>query len=64
MKMFLRVWQYLAEFYLEWEIFEAKVVQKNQNKHFIFSNIFPRKSWSLWDMLKNMIDQDRPEMRM
>ena len=28
MKTFSRLWQYLAEFFLEWEIFQIKIVQK------------------------------------
>ena len=28
MKMFLHLWQYLAEFFLEWGMFQTKVVEK------------------------------------
>jgi hypothetical protein len=29
MKTSLRVWSYLAEFFLEWEIFQVESVEKN-----------------------------------
>jgi hypothetical protein len=28
MNTFSRLWQYLAEFFLEWEMFQTKVVEK------------------------------------
>jgi hypothetical protein len=42
---------YLAKFFLEWEMFPTKVVEKNQNTHFMFNNFFffSRKSYRLWD---------------
>jgi hypothetical protein len=33
----LHLWQYLAKFVLEWEIFQIKIVEKI-NKQFIFNN--------------------------
>jgi len=33
--------RYLAEFFLEWEMFKDKSCTENQNTHFIFSNFFP-----------------------
>ena len=36
---------HLAEFFLEWEMYQTKVVEKNQITHFVFSKIFsPEKS--------------------
>jgi len=41
MKMYVFL-EYLAEFFLEWEMFQKKVVEKNQNTHFAFSNFLPK----------------------
>jgi hypothetical protein len=41
MKMFLHLWQYLAEFFLEWEIFWTKVVEKIKT-HLMFINSFSK----------------------
>jgi hypothetical protein len=43
----VHLWSHLAQFFLEWEIFRTKLVQKNQNTLFRFSNIFFRKSCRL-----------------
>ena len=48
---FSRLWQYRAEFILEWEIFHTKVVEKLKT-HFIFYNFFSRKSCRLWDNIE------------
>jgi hypothetical protein len=51
MNTFSHLWQYLAEFFLEWEMFEKKVVEKIK-RHFLFINFPPpppRKSCRLWD---------------
>ena len=49
MKTFLHVWQYLAKFFLEWQIFHTKAVEKIKT-HFMFCNFFFfRKSCHLWD---------------
>ena len=38
---------YLAQFLLEWEMFQAKIVEKIKI-HFVFNNFFI-KSWCFWD---------------
>jgi hypothetical protein len=48
MKTFVHLWQYLAEFYLEWEMFQIKVVEKIKT-HILRSVSFLRKSCRLWD---------------
>ena len=49
MNTYLHLWQYLAEFFLEWRMFQTKVVEKDKT-HILYSrNIFPRKSCRLWD---------------
>jgi hypothetical protein len=44
MEFYVHLWQYLAEFFLECEVFQTKFVQ-NQSTHFMFSKVFPRKSY-------------------
>ena len=38
MKTSVRLWYYLAEFFLEREVFQTEVVQKVQNTRFMFIN--------------------------
>jgi hypothetical protein len=45
---YIRLCSYLAELFLKWEIFHRKFVEKFKT-HYMFSNIFPRKSCRLWD---------------
>ena len=40
MKTNIYFWSYVAHFFLEWEMFQAKFLQKNQNTRFNFNNIF------------------------
>ena len=47
MKPSIHFWSYLAEFFLEWEMFQTKFVEKIKT-HFIFNNFF-EKSCHLWD---------------
>jgi len=48
MKTYTHFWSYLAQFFLEWKMFQTKLVEKNT--HFMFNNISsPRKSCRLWD---------------
>jgi hypothetical protein len=48
MKIYVRLWQYLADFFLEWEMFQTKVVEKIKT-HILCSITFFRKSCRLWD---------------
>jgi len=48
MKTDIHWWQYLAEFFLEWEIFQIKFVEKAKT-HILCSVTFFRKSCRLWD---------------
>ena len=48
MKTDIRLWSYLAEFFLEWEMFQTKVVEKIKT-HILCSVTFLRKSYRLWD---------------
>jgi hypothetical protein len=52
---------YLAEFFLEWEMFQTKVAEKIKTHIFVFSNFFFRKSCRLWDNVeKNTVQPDTP----
>ena len=53
MKTFLHLWQYLAEFFLEWEVFQIKVIEKIQI-HLLRSITFFRKSCRLWDNVETI----------
>ena len=48
MKTFSHLWQYVAKFFLEWEIHETHVVEK-MKKHILCSATFFRKTCRLWD---------------
>jgi hypothetical protein len=40
MKTFSHLWQYLAEFFLEWERFHTKVVEEIKTYILLFNNFF------------------------
>jgi hypothetical protein len=62
MKPFRHLWQYLAEFFLEWEMFQIKVVEKI-NIHVLCSiSFFFRKSCLYEIMSKNPAKPERPQM--
>ena len=61
MKTFSHLWQYLAEFFVEWEIFHIKVVDKIKI-HILCSVAFFRKSCRYEIMKKNMVEPERPQM--
>jgi hypothetical protein len=46
MKTYVHLW-YLAELFLEWEMFQTQVVEKIKT-HFIINKFFPQKSCRLW----------------
>jgi hypothetical protein len=48
MKTFSHLWQYLAEFFLEWKTFQTNVVEKIKI-HILRLLTFFRKSHPLWD---------------
>jgi hypothetical protein len=48
MKTFSLLWQYLVELFLEWEMFQIKVVEKIKI-HILRPLTFFRKSFRLWD---------------
>ena len=48
MKTFVQLWQYLFEFFLEWEMFQTKAVEKIKS-HILYSLPFLRNSCLVWD---------------
>ena len=50
MNTYVYLW-YLAEFWLKWDVSDKNYTE-NQKTHFIFDNIFFRKSYRLWDNVK------------
>ena len=48
MNTFSHLWQHLAEFCVEWEIYWIEVVEKI-NTHILYSGIFFGKSLRIWD---------------
>ena len=51
MKPNIRVWSYIAHFFLEWEMFRTNVVEKIKTHLFCLVSFFFRKSCRLWDNL-------------
>jgi len=39
-RTYVHLWMYLAEFFLEWEVFQKKYCRENQNTDFVFSDFF------------------------
>jgi hypothetical protein len=48
MKTFSHLWKYLADFFLDWEMFQIKVIEKIKT-HILRLVTFLRKSCRLWD---------------
>jgi hypothetical protein len=63
MKTFLHLWEYLAEFFLEWEIFQTKVVEKIQT-HILRSVTFfsPLENRAIYELMWKNVKPDRPQM--
>ena len=51
LKRNINFWSYLAQFFLEWEMFQTKVVQ-NLETHILWSITFFRNSCLLWDNME------------
>ena len=49
-----QLWSYLAQFFLEWKMFQTKALEKSKH-NFMFNNFFFRKSFRLWDVKKYRI---------
>jgi hypothetical protein len=59
MRTFVHFWQYLSEFFLEWEMFETNVVEK---KHILCSVAFSPKILPFMKMCKNIVESGWPQM--
>jgi hypothetical protein len=60
MKSYVSLW-YVAEFFLEWEMFQTKVVEKIKTRVLCYATP-PRKSYRLWDNVEKYCRADRPQM--
>jgi hypothetical protein len=62
MKTNVQFWSYLAHFFLEWEMFQTKVVEKLET-HFMFNNFFFFKKSAFNEIMwKNIVERGRPQM--
>ena len=62
MKTFSHLWQYLAKFFLKWEMLQTKVVEKIRT-HVLRSVTFSENRAVREIMPKNMVEPERPQMR-
>ena len=62
MKINIHFWSYLAQFFLECEMFQTKIVEKIKT-HILCSVTFFQKSCRLWDNVEIIIaERGRPQM--
>jgi hypothetical protein len=62
MKTYVHLWQYLAEFFLEWEMFQTKVVEKIKT-HVLCSITFFTENRAVYEIMwKNVVQPDTPHM--
>jgi len=56
----IHFWSYCAQFFLEWEMFQTKVVEKIR-RHFLPSNFFSENR-TFYEMWKNIVEPRRPQI--
>jgi hypothetical protein len=61
MKTDIHFWSYLAQFFLEWKLFQTKLVEKIKT-HFVFSKLFSENHGLCQKMWKNVVDRGKPQM--
>jgi hypothetical protein len=62
MKTFSRLWQYLAEFFVEWEIYQIKVVEKIKTHILCSAIFFPPSNRTVYEIMsKNMMEPERTQ---
>ena len=62
MKTFLRLWQYLAQFFLEWEMFYIEVAE-NIKTHILCSVTFFYENPAVYEIMsKKVVEPERPRM--
>jgi hypothetical protein len=60
-KMFSHLWQYIAEFFLEWEMFQIKVVEKI--KIHVLCSVTFSENCALYEIMpKNVAEPETPQM--
>jgi len=59
MKTNKRFWSCVAQFFLEWEMFQTRVL-KNIKTHILYSITFFFKSYRLWDNVEKYLVPERP----
>ena len=52
---------YIAAFFLEWEMFQTKVVDEIET-HFVYNNFVPENCAVYEKISKNTVEPDRPQM--
>jgi hypothetical protein len=61
MKTYVYLWQYLAEFFLEWKMFEVKGLEKIKT-YILYSITFSENRAVFEIMCKNIVESDMPQM--
>ena len=61
MKTTIRIWSYLAHFFLEWKMFETRVVEKF-GTHILCSTTLFGKLCCFYIMWENIVNRDRPHI--
>ena len=56
MNTYSHLWQYLAEFFLEWELFWAKFVGENQTTYSMFSKLFSENR-AVYDVMSKILGE-------
>ena len=66
MKTNIHFWSYVAQFFLEWEMFQTKVVEEIKTHILCWVFFFFRKSCRLWDNVEkySRAGQDTDDRRM
>jgi hypothetical protein len=59
---FSHLYQYLAEFFLEWEMCQIKFVEKIKKTHSVFNNFFSENCAVFEIVWKNMVEPERTQM--
>jgi hypothetical protein len=62
MKTYVHLWQYLAEFSLESEMFQKRAAEKIKT-NFVFNDFFSENRAVYEIIWKNMVELDRPQMK-
>jgi hypothetical protein len=62
MKTDILLWSYLAQCFVEWEMFHSEDVDKNQNTYLMFGNFY-LKSCAIYEIAwKHFVELDRPQI--